>query len=62
MFDVEILYLAKRLGYRIAEVPVRWHDDGDSRLNLVAGNIRNGLDVLAIPFMHRGAAKRQGAV
>lgn len=31
MFDVEILYLAKRAGYRIAQVPIRWRDDGDSR-------------------------------
>ena len=31
MFDVEILRLAKRLGYEIKEVGVRWQDDGDSR-------------------------------
>jgi dolichyl-phosphate beta-glucosyltransferase len=50
MYDVEILYLARRLGYRILQLPVRWRDDGDSRLNLVAGNIRNLWDVLKIPF------------
>ena len=33
MFDVEILALAQLLGYRIKEVPIRWRDDGDSRLN-----------------------------
>jgi dolichyl-phosphate beta-glucosyltransferase len=48
MFDVEILAIATRLGFEIREVPIRWRDDGDSRLNLVAGNIRNGLDVLKI--------------
>lgn len=31
MFDVEILYLAERTGYRIKEVGVRWRDDGDTR-------------------------------
>jgi|SRR5579884_3188285 len=50
MFDVEILYLARRAGYRIVEVPVRWRDDGDSRLRLFSGNLRNLLDVLRIRF------------
>jgi dolichyl-phosphate beta-glucosyltransferase len=50
MFDVEILYLAKRSGYRIKQVGVRWRDDGDSRLDLVAGNWTNGLDLLRIRF------------
>ena len=48
MFDVEILHLAKRWGYRIKEVGVRWHDDGDTRLRLIAGNWRNMLDILGI--------------
>jgi dolichyl-phosphate beta-glucosyltransferase len=48
MYDVEILYLAQCSGCRIQQIPVRWRDDGDSRLNLVAGNIRNVRDVLNI--------------
>ncbi len=32
-FDFEILFLAQKLGYRVRELPVTWHDDGDSRLN-----------------------------
>jgi dolichyl-phosphate beta-glucosyltransferase len=50
MFDVEILYLAKKAGYRIKEVGVCWQDDGDSRLDLVAGNWRNFKDVLRVRF------------
>ena len=50
MYDVEILYLARRAGYTIAQVPIRWRDDGDSRLQLISGNIRNALDVLRIRF------------
>jgi dolichyl-phosphate beta-glucosyltransferase len=50
MFDVEILHLAERSGYPIKEVGVRWRDDGDSRLRLVAGNWRNMLDILQIRF------------
>ncbi len=50
MFDVEILYLARRRGYRIVQVPVRWRNDGDSRLQLVRGNLRNVADILRIRF------------
>ncbi len=52
MFDVEILYLARQLGYRIQQVPVCWRDDGDSRLNPIAGTIQNVRDLLRIRF-HR---------
>jgi dolichyl-phosphate beta-glucosyltransferase len=48
MFDVEILYLATALKYRIAQVPVRWRDDADSRYQLVSGTIRNLTDLLRI--------------
>jgi len=48
MFDVEILYLARQAGYRIGQVPVHWRDDGDSRLALVRGNVRNVRDIFAI--------------
>jgi len=50
MYDVEILYLAKKAGYRLTQVPIRWRDDGDSRLQLISGNIRNVRDVLSIRF------------
>jgi dolichyl-phosphate beta-glucosyltransferase len=50
MFDVEILHLAEQCGYHVKEVGVRWQDDGDSRLQLLAGNWRNMLDILRIRF------------
>jgi dolichyl-phosphate beta-glucosyltransferase len=50
MYDVEIIYLAKKAGYRMAQVPIRWRDDGDSRLQLLSGNIRNVRDVISIRF------------
>lgn len=50
MFDVEVLHLATQAGYRIAQVPVRWRDDGDSRLQLVSGNARNAVDLMRIRF------------
>jgi len=48
MFDVEILYLAQQAGHCIAQVPVRWRDDGDSRLALLSGNIQNVIDLFRI--------------
>lgn len=48
MFDVETLFFADRAGYRLAQVGVRWRDDRDSRLQLVRGNLRNGIDLLSI--------------
>lgn len=50
MFDVEILYLAQKAGYRIAQVPIRWRDDGDSRYAPLGGTVRNGVDILRIRF------------
>ena len=35
-FDTELLALAETLGYRIAELPVRWTEDSDSRVRLVS--------------------------
>src|SRR4051794_25066430 len=55
MFDVEVLYLAHQSGYRIKEVGVRWRDDGDSRLQLIQGNVRNVLDILGIRYGKRKA-------
>jgi dolichyl-phosphate beta-glucosyltransferase len=48
MCDIEILWLAERLGYRVREVGITWCDDGDSRLELVRGNARNLADLLRI--------------
>lgn len=51
MFDVEILRLARKLGYRIKEVGVRWQDDGDSRSPMVSGAFRHARDLLRIRMM-----------
>jgi dolichyl-phosphate beta-glucosyltransferase len=59
MFDVEILAIARRLGYRIQQVPVRWRDDADSRLDLVAGNLRNVRDIFRIGLEHRFGGRLQ---
>jgi len=36
-FDVEVLYIARRLGYRILEIPVRWNDVAGTKVSLTRG-------------------------
>ena len=36
-FDVEVLYIARRLGYRAVEVPVRWNDVAGTKVSLWRG-------------------------
>jgi len=50
MFDVEVLNLAEQSGYRIKEIGVRWHDDGDSRYDPIAGTWHNMKEILRIRF------------
>lgn len=51
MFDVEILRLARVMGFNIREVGVRWQDDGDSRYNPVVGTWKNARELLRIRLM-----------
>ncbi len=54
VFDVEIIYLARRRGYRIAIVPVAWTDRRGSRLRARPGlALRVAWDLVRIPFLHR---------
>ena len=54
IFDVEILYLAGKYGYSIAEVPVKWTDAGGSRMRVSAGHaLTVAWDIVRIPLIHR---------
>lgn len=53
MFDVEILLLAVKAGYRIERLPVEWRDDPDSRFKPVRGTLRNLRELARIRWMHR---------
>lgn len=47
-FDPEILFLAKRNGLRVAEIPVRWRHDSASKVNVVGDGIGMFLELLVI--------------
>lgn len=47
-FDVEILYLAQKKGYKIAEVPVHWKHIETSRVNPIRDSMRMFFDLIKI--------------
>jgi glycosyltransferase involved in cell wall biosynthesis len=54
VFDVELIYLARRRGYSMAVVPITWADRRGSRMRArpsLAAQV--GWDLLRIPLIHR---------
>ncbi len=47
-FDVELLFVAQRLGYQIKEVPITWNYQETRRVNLIRDAWRGIYDLLAI--------------
>ncbi len=47
-FDVEALYLARKLGYKIKEIPVTWTYVKTTRLNPLKDSFRMSFDVLKV--------------
>jgi dolichyl-phosphate beta-glucosyltransferase len=59
VFDVELIHLARRRGYQIAVVPIRWEDVRGSRMRpgpLLA--LKVAWDLFRIPLLHRGVRRR----
>lgn len=54
-FDVELIYLARKLGFTIAEVPVEWHNSPDSTVDPIRDSARMFFDILRIRRLHRGS-------
>jgi dolichyl-phosphate beta-glucosyltransferase len=52
-FDVEQLFLARRLSLTIAEIPVNWVAQPGSKVNLVADSIKMLWDISLIRGVHR---------
>ena len=51
-FDVEVLYLARKMDFRIAEVPVMWSQGPDSRVSLLRDSTRMIKDLFRIKKIH----------
>ena len=58
VFDVELIYLARRRGYRMTVIPIRWYDKRGSRMRASPGlALRVAWDLFRIPLLHRGARR-----
>lgn len=53
LFDVEILYMAKKAGYWIKEVPVIWGHGGESKVSILRDFWRVLTELLKIKLIHR---------
>lgn len=53
-FDIEILYLARQLGYRVCEVPIEWHDQPGTKVKPIRSSLEVLRDLLIIRFRHWG--------
>jgi dolichyl-phosphate beta-glucosyltransferase len=54
VFDVELIFLARRRGYRMVVVPIRWYDKLGSRMTARFGMaVRVAWDLFRIPLLHR---------
>lgn len=55
-FDVEILLLARKVGYRVIELPVRWHAVEGSHVNVIRDPLVMLRDLLRVRFRYRRRA------
>jgi dolichyl-phosphate beta-glucosyltransferase len=47
-FDVELLFIAQKRGYKIVEVPIHWYYSAESRMRLVRDSLRAMTELLII--------------
>jgi dolichyl-phosphate beta-glucosyltransferase len=53
-WDVELIWLARRRGYRVAEVGVVWINSPDSRVDPIRSSFSMLRDVVRMRFRRRG--------
>jgi hypothetical protein len=47
-FDPEILFIARKLGFKVAEIPVAWGHVGDARINPVVDGAKMFQEMLRV--------------
>ncbi len=60
-YDTELLFLVRRLGLRLAEVPVRWEDDPDTRVDRYGAALRSLTCLLRLFLRRIGAGSSRHA-
>jgi dolichyl-phosphate beta-glucosyltransferase len=51
-FDVEALFIGRKLGYEIHEVPIHWYYKTQSRVRVLRDSVQMGLDLFKIRVNH----------
>lgn len=51
-FDVEIIFIAKLLGFKMIEIPVRWEGKTGSTVNFVKDSFRLINDIIRIRLIY----------
>ncbi len=49
-FDVEVLFIARKYGYRIVEIPIPWYYNPESKVNVLRDAYQVGRDLIRIRF------------
>lgn len=52
-FDVEALFLAKRMGFRVEQVSVEWYNDDRSKVNPIRDSINMFVELFRIRKLHK---------
>ncbi len=52
-FDVEVLFLAHKLGYKVSEVAVNWNNKPGTKINVILDGLKMLRDIFSIKFRHR---------
>lgn len=61
-FDVEILFIARQLGYTIIELPIHWYYNPHSKIKVARDSLKMGVDLLTIRLNSlRGVYKQPNA-
>lgn len=51
-FDVELLYIANKLDFKIKEVPVKWQNRKDSKVNIIKDSAKMFFNLLKLKKIH----------
>jgi hypothetical protein len=47
-FDVEILFIARKRGYSIVEIPIPWYYNAESKIRVIKDSVQMGVDLFTI--------------
>lgn len=57
-YDVELIWLARRLGHRVVEIGVRWENSPSSRVHPLRDPLHMLLEIARFRWHHRGSTRR----